>query len=115
MIKVTLEFGTTEELVKYFSTPQIIPATTLPEPAASEHQPAAAAAVDAPAGAGESRPSASMDDVRATAQKVIEKLGNERGMEAARKVLMKKAGVKVLRDIPAEKLDGVLEGLKALL
>lgn len=156
MIRVSLEFATQEELVAFFSKPQIIqnPPIALPEPAATGPAPAEPATparrgrkpkdpvpaaeagpaeaaqapkVDAPSStpasasaeatgplAGSAK-TVGMDDVRAAAQKVIEKLGNELGMDAARKVLTEKAGVKVLRDIPTDKFGGVLEGLKALL
>jgi len=58
---------------------------------------------------------ADLDAVRKTAQAVVEKLGNERGMSEARRVLVEKAGVKVIRDVPADKAGAVVEGLKALL
>lgn len=162
MIRVTLEFGSNEELVAYFSKPQIVtdkPAAPAPvaaaapeapapkkpgrpkksEPAAggaSDNPTAAPSAVQTPPAAETSTAApqktpesiaggptttngtgdaATLDDVRKFAQQVVEKLGNERGMSAARQVLQEKAGVKVIRDVPAAKAADVVEGLKALL
>lgn len=56
-----------------------------------------------------------LDDVRRAAQAVVEKMGNEKGMASARKVLESAGGVRVIRDVPTDKIATVVEGLKELL
>jgi hypothetical protein len=165
MLTVTLQFQTTEQLVEFFSKPQIIPNKASEPVAARAVQPldpsgavntatARLASAAAPTGKPRGRPkkiesaaggpsappagatppapkaapaadpkpvapaaavASDLDAVRKTAQAVVEKLGNERGMAEARRVLVEKAGVKVIRDVPADRAGAVVEGLKALL
>lgn len=102
--------GRPKKAVSTEQPPQV--ASTVEQTAAADSPtPQPAAAVEQSAGA----PATTMDDVRKAAQQVVEKIGGDAGMAAARKVLIEKAGVKVLRDVPADKMAAVHEGLTALL
>ena len=55
-----------------------------------------------------------IDDVKKAAQAALDKLGNVEGMSKVREVLVKCAGVRLIRDIKADKARAVIDGLKAL-